>query len=317
MAQIVRALRMWASIAALVVSTPLYAKSWEEAIRDVSALADRYEEAVEASGTPVTGYIGNQGLTEDYQMHMCAILGRRMGHVEQIRHLEPPQPSFDEPPSSLAWNVRSLRHWVRAAERFSDMSLSQRQMHWNLECVGKHGISADSVVMRDPGVFFEWSEPYLYVHGDILPGFHAELLKALYEHPDAQFIGLGSGGGAVIEAIKAGILIRSLGLKTQLSGDCYSACPLVFAAGVERMVMKDYPQFGLHAISRDGRPVPEDDPIYSSVELYLMDMGVDAEMLIRLMQSKSPSEMGVMTPQLSCLSGLVTWHQHGAYEGHC
>jgi hypothetical protein len=184
---------MWASIviASLFVSTPLYAKSWEKAILDVSALADRYERAVEESGISVTGYIGNQGLTAEYQMHMCAILGRRMGYVERIRHLEPSQPSFNEPPSSLAWNVRSLRHWVRAAKRFSDMSQNQRQMHWNLECVGKHGISTDIAVTRDPGLFFEWNRPYLYVYGDIVPGFHAQILKALSEHPDAQFIGLG------------------------------------------------------------------------------------------------------------------------------
>lgn len=299
----------------LITPPPLLAKSWEQAIHDVSALADRYEHAVEASGGTVVGYTGNQGLAAEYSMHMCAILGRRLGLSERIRHLEPPQPEFDEPPSRLAWNVRSLRHWVRAAKRFSNMDQNQRRMHWNLECAGKHGISSSNSVERDPELYFERRGAYLYIHGDIVVGFHAKLRRALYENPDVQYIGIGSGGGAVIEAIQAGILIRSLGLKTQLSGNCYSACPLVFAAGVQRMVMRTYPDIGLHAISIDGRAISKQNQIYDVVELYLNEMGVDGNVIVQFMASYGPDEMGILSPQMSCFSGIVTWHQ--LPEGHC
>lgn len=295
----------------------LLAKSWAQAVEDVSALADRYERAVEVSGGSVVGYTGNQGLVAEYNMHMCAILGRRLGLVERIRHLEPPQPEFDEPPSTLAWNVRSLHHWVRAAKRFSNMTQNQRRMHWNLECAGKHGIPSSDNVRRNSELYFERHGAYLYIHGDIVSGFHAELTRALYENPDVEYIGIGSGGGAVIEAIKAGIFIRSLGLKTQLSGNCFSACPLVFAAGQERLIMRDYPAIGLHEISINGKAVPADHQVYRVVARYLDEMGVDGDMLVSFMQRYSPQEMGLLDPETSCFSGIVTWHQHGINEGHC
>ncbi len=51
---------------------------------------------------------------------------------------------------------------------------------------------------------------------------------------------LGSGGGYIDEAMKAGAYIRRKGLDTTLYNNCDSACPLVVMAGVERLNWSPY-----------------------------------------------------------------------------
>ena len=292
------------------------AKSWTEAIQDVSSLADEYTRALEGTGFSEVGLIGNQGLEVQYEEHMCAIIGRRMGHFELIRHLEPPQPSLYSNPATLAYNARSLRHWVRAAKRFRDLPEGQRRAIWNLECVGRHGISTDGAVSRSPSVRFESDGAYIWVEGDIRQGFFDALRKAVSSNPDVETIGLGSGGGAVYEAMRAGAFIRQLGLKTQLSGECYSACPLVFLGGVERNVMRPHPKIGLHEVSINGIAVSKDDKVYDIMSTYIRALGADDAAIINIMQAYRPDEMGTLPAQVACDTRIVTWHQ-GHFSATC
>ena len=55
-------------------------------------------------------------------------------------------------------------------------------------------------------------------------------------NPEVKIVGLGSPGGAVVEAIRAGYLIRARGLETTQIADCFSACPIVFLGGSRRTV---------------------------------------------------------------------------------
>ena len=63
-------------------ATQSEAKSWQEAIDDVHELAERYRVAAEnASGEPISYFLGTAHGSTDVNMHQCAILGRRMGFV--------------------------------------------------------------------------------------------------------------------------------------------------------------------------------------------------------------------------------------------
>lgn len=146
-----------AILLALLCSLPFHAtaKSWQEAINDVNALSEKYKLAAEtASGESITYFLGTAHGTMDMEMHMCAILGRWMGFAEHIGHLEPPQPSMDSEPITLANSYASLSNWTYTAKRFANLSQHERTLRWNYECVGKQGIPSHLEVDVPDEVFF-------------------------------------------------------------------------------------------------------------------------------------------------------------------
>lgn len=309
-----------AACLALCWTSAAGAKTWQEAIDDVAALADTYAETVtKRTGNSVTYYYGTMHHPTDWKMHMCAILGRRLGFAEHIGHLEPPQPSLSSPPEILAVNYVSLNNWVAAAQKFAGMSQHQRATHWNLECVGNMGTPNSLWVDVPTEVFFEARDSTLYVYGDIVPGFSSRLAQALVDNPSVTQIGLGSGGGMVIEAIRAGQMLRDGGYDTVLIGECYSACPLAFLGGVNRSVFRHSVganRFGFHQISANGIAIPNNDSVYAVVYDYVMRMGGNAEMILLAMQSYRPAEMGYFDIKIECPMRIATWYQ-GFFPGEC
>lgn len=294
----------------IISATQSSAKSWQEAIDDVYYLAGRYKEAAETiSGESISYFLGSIHGTTDVSMHQCAILGRRMGYAKHISQLEPPQPPLDSDPQTLANNYASLINWTNAAEWFAGVSQHERAKRWNLECVGKKGIPSNLWVDVPPEVFYRADGTYLWIYGDIVPGFSDRLRRAVLRHPEVETVAIGSGGGSVSEAIEAGIFIRKMGLSTQLSGECVSACPIFFLSGVRRSVMRPYPRLGFHQVSRHGAPVPSNDPIYEIIWSYVLNMGADPKFFLAAMNSWSPKEMGYISPDQACLAGIVTWYQ--------
>ena len=96
-------------------------------------------------------------------------------------------------------------------------------------------------------------------------------------------VSLDSPGGALESALAMGRLIRERGFATRVDDGalCASACPLVFAGGVERMVEPDA-AFGLHQIfSVDTSPTSPAAAMAGAqsttarINRYLDDMGVD------------------------------------------
>ena len=70
--------------------------------------------------------------------------------------------------------------------------------------------------------------------GDITAGFAEGLARALAENAKIETVALGSAGGSLVDALKAGRMIRALGLNTTLWSNCYSACTIVFLGGERR-----------------------------------------------------------------------------------
>ncbi len=311
----------------LPTDAPLMAKSWSEAISDVQDLAAEYElrakEATELEdeyfsengGSVIVYQFGNSSEQIDRDEHLCAILGRRLGKVEYIRHLEAPQPPFTSDARTLATAAASLQNWVRMAEYFTGMSPSERAHYWNLECVGNHEIPRDLFDGRGGGeVFMSVSRNYLWIYGDVTDGFADKVAEALDANPQVDTVGIGSGGGSVLEAILAGLDIRRRQIITQLTGPCYSACPLVFLGGVKRNVFRPYPPLGFHQAYGPSGTVPFDHELYKSVADYVAAMGANPDWVLLQMYASPPMEMNIQGDSAAerdvlCAQGLVSWFQ--------
>lgn len=302
------------------------ADSWTKAIANVEKLLEKYlrksDELLRASDpgyserdfTPL-GYAGNQYPLWYYQEHQCAILGRMLGKAEYIGHLEPPLPPLTSSLDEVWGAAMSLDTWIYTAKRLVKLPRGERAQVWNLECVGEHGIPDEVWDERGQDiVFMEADGVYMRVYGDVVDGFYEQLVDALNANPQVTIVGLGSAGGSVRDAVFAGIEIRKRGLRTQLIGPCYSACPLVFIGGERRTVMRPFPSFGFHQMYTDSGPLPLDDEFYGLVAAYAERMGIDALWLISQMYKSPPEDMNILGDQETerdelCRRGIVTGYQ--------
>jgi hypothetical protein len=141
----------------------------------------------------------------------------------------------------------------------------------------------------------------LNVTGTILPGsaetFAAEV-EAVAEY--VKTVQLDSPGGSVGDALAMGRLIREKGFATSVAAGslCASSCPLVFAGGAERVAT---PSSAL-AVHQIYAATPSDTPLASrlaaagnamsdaqtmtaEISRYLIEMGVDAEVWLRALET--------------------------------
>ena len=137
--------------------SPTWAKSWEQAIKDVEALAEQHWQTAQRKGHNEP--LGNAFNEIDVEMHLCAILGRLVGHKNSIGHLEPPQPDKSASGREFAIAATSLGNWIIAARHHTTLSSEQRRRLWNLECVGKHGIPRDLYVPVERGFQVSYDVP--------------------------------------------------------------------------------------------------------------------------------------------------------------
>jgi hypothetical protein len=308
-------LRVWLTSVMLLtcfVAGTARADSWDEAIATVEQSASEYfEYAVEVGGTSHAGtmYNGYKSLE-----HQCAILGRMLRHQDSIRHLEefeyPPMDTRSDPHDLLVFSI-SLENWVAAARWAKSATEDQRINRWNLDCVGEFGI-ASTLFMEAarPEAEFVADGTQLHVYGDIDTGFAERFEQALNANPSVSEVTLGSGGGSVRDALIAGLLIRSRGLDTTIYGNCYSACPLVFLGGNDRVVWAAPHRLGFHQIyTGAGVPIPLDDQLYGLVAQYVAEMGGDPSRVLAWMFSAGPSEMFEPEPEDLCAANVATFVQ--------
>ena len=288
--------------------------TWTVAINNVQKMLDKYADAHRVRA----GYIGvGTALNNaDLRIHRCAIAGRMLGLKDRVSIFEPPYPPIESADlDELAWSVASLDNWISTANAMRHLPVSAKAKLWNLECAIEPGLRDTFLPLESTGSkneFYELSDDFetLIVLGKIEAGFFDRLEKALSENPNIKFIALGSPGGAVYEAMAAGLLIREKGIETTQYADCFSACPLVFLGGVRRTVWDMTDKMGFHQISQNGQAVPLNSEVYDHVRSYISVMGGNDAIVLAWMHYSGPREMTIRQGDDLCMAGIATFVYH-------
>lgn len=253
--------------------------------------------------------------------HTCFVLGQLLDKADLVAPLAIEyKPDYETQTTENASDLRimgnSLGNFARVAQRVLDMPHDERVITWNLDCSGQLGLPNAYIKQEGQSSFYVVTNEgrALKVLGDIEAGFTQKIEAAIEANPTVEVVMLGSGGGYIDEAIRAGTYIRRKGLDTTLYNNCYSACPLVFMAGVERQNWSPYPKLGFHQIyTPDGGAVPFDSQSYRLVFGYLSHMGIEPRYVLQKMWSAPPSGMTSVSGQDDdlCKANITTWIQRG------
>jgi hypothetical protein len=277
------------------------------------ALADDLAKKATIHKLPHVGTIFNEiGLKEA----QCAALAYSFGKDEIFKRLivtEIPvvKPRMTEQElEALAIDIVWQDNRAAAFETVVADSEKERVELWNLGCVRQHGIGQEHAIARAPGqALIEVRGEHLHVLGDIEQGFFERFQAVIERNRGVKYVQLGSGGGSVRDAMMAGFLVRRLGLITLLYSDCYSACPLVFLGGKERLVWSPYPRLGFHQVSVGGQAMERGHEVYDAIRRYADRMGANGSYLIELMHMAGPANMTYPDVGRLCDVGITTWVQ--------
>lgn len=147
---------------------------------------------------------------------------------------------------------------------------------------------------RDAMVFKDDGEGVLLAFGTITPGTAKVFENALLgrEEKITEII-LHSPGGSVNDALEMGKLVRESEFNTRVvaNGYCASSCPLVFAAGVER-VAHETSWIGVHQVYTPSstfgsiqQGMDQAQRISALCQQALVDFGVDPALWIKAMET--------------------------------
>ena len=259
----------------------------------------------------------------DVREHSCLILAHILNKNEYTKKLKKKvvydynlHEKTDDNATSLRLAALSSENFSHNAKRILKLSEKEQIKEWNLDCISNELSIPKSAYIKETGqpTFYVFEKEYntIRILGDIEEDFYKNIKKVIEKNPSADTIALGSGGGYVSEAIKAGIYIRSKGLNTTLWNNCYSACPLVFIGGVQRTIWSPYPTLGLHKVYLpSGEAVPHNDIVYKEIYSYLKKMGVsNPSYFIKEMWKASPSEINSLEAgEQLCEFHIATWVQ--------
>ena len=280
---------------------------WSRTIAEAKKQSDRYFSEARKRGDG--GYLGTMHNELDVPRHRCAILGRLLEKQEYIGHLEK-KGAVPNDTESLELAARSLGNFAYVAEYLLQLSERHWVAIWNLDCAGKMDIPAHAAIHDpNPKATFDVRDGALFVLGDIKTGFAEELARALAENSKIDTVALGSAGGSLIDAIKAGRMIRTLGLKTVLWSNCYSACTIVFLGGVERLIWSPYPELGFHQVSVYGVDISPGSEVYGLLGSYAVAMGANPRFLLSAMFAATSDAIYVPNAELLCQNKITTWIQ--------
>ena len=268
-------------------------------IKDAKIIIEKLHKVADSIDDYV--WIGTAYNDMDSKEHACYSLGILNGKIGSVKHLKLHRnPSFRAKDSYDAHDLRvkaqSLENFIAAAEYAIKLTPQKRFAEWNLDCVGQLKISANTTKSTEQKIFYslENNGTVLRILGDIEDGFSLRLKNAIDKNPKITTVALGSGGGVVVEALKAGYYIRSRGLDTILWNNCFSACPLVFLGGINRTVPSPYPYLGFHQAYTSAGPAPLNSDVYKIIARYVQDMGASSKFVLSNMFSASPTEMKII-----------------------
>lgn len=120
----------------------------------------------------------------------------------------------------------------------------------------------------------------LHLNGEYVTGVAADFDRALNACKDVEFIELEGGGGEQGEALAMASAIEARNLSTRVTGACFSACTVVFAAGQERLLTANG-ALGFHA-GRSHSVLMEWSKAGSGFESYLLSRGINADFIDRV-----------------------------------
>jgi ATP-dependent protease ClpP protease subunit len=136
--------------------------------------------------------------------------------------------------------------------------------------------------------------------GTIVPGSADHLAAEIVAHGEyIKTVALDSPGGAVVDALAMGRLIRNKGFSTSIAAGalCASSCPLVFAGGRERIATARS-AIGVHQIYAEvptgslgsqlqaaGQAMSDAQSMTAQISRYLAQMGVDPEVWLRALET--------------------------------
>lgn len=255
----------------------------------------------------------------------CFAMGVLLGMEGLVAHLDDEgSPDLHTKTNENAHEVRVLAlthlNFAGVLEGHVGQDREELVLEWNLDCPGKHKIPVTARLQQTgTSSFYKIMNEgrVLMVLGDIEAGFADKVIAALQANPTVKTVSLGSGGGLVVEAMRAGEYIRLHGYDTVLWNGCFSACPLVFMAGNNREIWSPYPELGFHQVSRsDGSAVSLDDPVYGGITRYLVRMGIDHRLVLLNMWDSPPNEMTRIAGHDTglCDAKVVTWIQRRCHN---
>lgn len=99
------------------------------------------------------------------------------------------------------------------------------------------------------------SDDELILRGDIGYGATRQMKSLIEQNPAITQVLLESDGGLIVEARGIANLITENNLNTAVATRCYSACTIVFIAGVERK-LNQHAQLGFHQYKLDSAYLP-------------------------------------------------------------
>ncbi|HEY9038652.1 MAG TPA: hypothetical protein VIN05_06890 [Roseovarius sp.] len=144
----------------------------------------------------------------------------------------------------------------------------------------------------------------LHLTGEIAPGDDARFAKQLEAESGLQRAAINSPGGSVRDALAIGRALREAGLDTEIeAGDiCFSACPYILSAGVERAVGEGAQvgvhqhYFGKNTVLPAFLAVSDIQSGQGEVMEFLDDMGVDIR-IMRPALATPPDEIYVLVEE--------------------
>lgn len=295
-------------------------KQVEQILRQKISVSKNLAKRIRSTANSINDelHVGTMYNEIDIPEHSCFVLGSLLGQQNFVKHLEVKyQPNYTSRTSKNAHNLRvmaiSLDNFSNVAIDILAMPYGERVIEWNLDCVGNYRIPKNRWIGEGKEKTFVRitnQGKVLQILGAIETGFSDKIISAIKNNPDVETISLGSGGGSVYEALKAGRYIRSLGLETTLWNNCYSACPLVFIGGETRTIWSPFPSLGLHQVYTINGAVPFDSEVYVDIYKYLDEMGVDSKFIVTNMWKAAPNKINtIQTDANLCRTKIATWVQ--------
>ena len=160
----------------------------------------------------------------------------------------------------------------------------------------------------------------LELTGTIDPGAAQRVAAEIDAHGEyVKTVALDSPGGAVIDALAIGKLIRDKGFATSVAAGalCASSCPLMFAGGRERLATESS-AIGVHQIyaavptgtltsqlASAGAAMSNAQTLTAEISRYLKSMGVDDEIWLRALETP-PDKLTYLSPADLTSLKLVT-----------